>query len=131
MFWSLLLVVLIEAFIICMIVNVLFKKPVSRIMQRLVADEIYTAWTKYITFAIYVVGISGGVRVWDLEKYINPSGKDNLILELTSDRWMLEVYHTVIATLQSIAWMMLVFFLFALIAYVIMRGFEMKKQAHS
>jgi hypothetical protein len=129
MFWSLLLVNLVEAFVICMIVATLFKKPVSRIMQRLVTDDIYTAWTKYITFAIYVVGISGGVRVWDLEKYINPSGKDNIILELTTDRWMLEVYHTVLATLQSIAWMLLVFFLFALIAYVIVRGFEMKKHA--
>ena len=128
MFWSLLLVNLVEAFIICAIVALIFKKPVSRIMQRLVTDDIYMAWTKYITFAIYVVGISGGVRVWDLEKYINPSGKDNIVLELTQDRWMLECYHTVIATLQSIAWMMLVFFLFALIAYVIVRGFEMKKQ---
>ena len=127
MFWSLLLVNLVEAFIICAIVALIFKKPVSRIMQRLVTDDIYMAWTKYITFAIYVVGISGGVRVWDLEKYINPSGKDNIVLELTQDRWMLECYHTVIATLQSIAWMMLVFFLFALIAYVIVRGFEMKK----
>jgi len=127
MFWSLLLVILVEAFIVCTIVAVLFKKPVSRIMQRLVTDDIYAAWTKYITFAIYVVGISGGVRIWDLEKYINPSGKDNIVLELTKDRWMLECYHTVIATLQSVAWMMLVFFLFALIAYVIVRGFEMKK----
>ena len=129
MFWSLLLVNLVEAFVICLIVATLFKKPVSRIMQRLVTDDIYNAWTKYITFAIYVVGISGGVRIWDLEKYINPSGKDNIVLELTQDRWMLEVYHTVIATLQSVAWMMLVFFLFALIAYVIVRGFEMKKHA--
>jgi len=127
MFWSLLLVNLVEAFIICAIVAFIFKKPVSKIMQRLVTDDIYAAWTKYITFAIYVVGISGGVRLWDLEKYINPSGKDNIVLELTQDRWLLEVYHTVIATLQSIAWMMLVFFLFALIAYVIVRGFEMKK----
>jgi len=126
MFWSLLLVNLVEAFIICMIVASLFKKPVSRIMQRLVTDDIYTAWTKYITFAIYVVGISGGTRLWDLEKYINPSGKDNIVVELTRNRWILEFYHTAIATLQSIAWMMLVFFLFALIAYVIVRGFEMK-----
>jgi len=129
MFWSLLLVSLIESFVICAIIAFVFKKPVSRIMQRLVADDIYNAWTKYITFAIYVVGISGGTRLWDLEKYINPSGKDNIVLELTQNRWILEIYHTVIATLQSIAWMLLVFFLFALIAYVIVRGFEGKKQA--
>jgi hypothetical protein len=129
MFWSLLLVSLVESFVICAIIAIIFKKPVSRIMQRLVADDIYNAWTKYITFAIYVVGISGGTRLWDLEKYINPSGKDNVVLELTQNRWILEIYHTAIATLQSIAWMLLVFFLFALIAYVIVRGFEGKKQA--
>jgi hypothetical protein len=112
-----------------MLVAFLFKKPVSKIMQRLVSDDIYTAWTKYITFAIYVVGISGGVRVWDLEKYINPSGPDKTVLELTMERWVLEVYHTLISTLQSVAWMLLIFFLFALIAYVIIRGFEMKKHA--
>lgn len=34
---------------------------------------------------------------------------------------MLEIYRTVIEALQSIAWMLLVFFVFALIAYVIVR----------
>ncbi len=129
MFWSLLFISLAESFLVCMIVASLFKKPVSKIMQRLVSDDIYSAWTKYITFAIYVVGISGGVRVWDLEKYINPSGADKTILELTKDRMALEMYHTIISTLQSVAWMLLIFFLFALIAYVIIRGFEMKKHA--
>ena len=103
MFLSLLIVNFVEAFLICMIVALLFRRPVGRIMQRLVAEDISSAWSKYITFAIYVVGISGGVRIWDMEKYINPSGKDNIILELTSQRWFLEVYGTVIGTLQSIA----------------------------
>ena len=128
MFASLLVVSFVVAFVICVIVAFIFKKPVSRIMQRLIPDDISSAWSRYVNFAIYVVGISGGTRIWDLEKYINPSGKDNIILELTQVRWNLEIYHTVIATLQSVAWMLLVFFLFALIAYVIVRGFEMKKQ---
>jgi hypothetical protein len=128
MFASLLVVSFVVAFAICLIVAFLFKKPISRIMQRLIPDDISAAWSKYVNFAIFVVGISGGTRIWDLEKYINPSGKDNIILELTQVRWNLEIYHTVIATLQSIAWMLLVFFLFALISYVIVRGFEMKKR---
>ncbi|MED5415647.1 MAG: hypothetical protein VYC64_11885 [Candidatus Latescibacterota bacterium] len=37
---------------------------------------------------------------------------------------MLEVYRTLIGTLQSVAWMLLVFFVFALIAYVIVRVSE-------
>jgi len=51
-----------------------------------------------VTFAIYVVGISGGVRIWSLEQYI-------LLL--------------------------LVFFVFALIAYVVVRGLEMRRGSHA
>jgi hypothetical protein len=97
-------------------------------LQRLVAEDIYTAWSKYIVFAIYVVGISGGVRIWDLEKYISPQNKDGVILQLTSDRWILEIYRTVIGTLQSNAWMLLLFFIFALLAYVIVKGLEIRRQ---
>ena len=91
-------------------------------MQRLVAEDIYTAWSKYITFAIYVVGISGGVRVWDLERYITPDRESGKILELTQDRWVLELYRTVIGAMQSTAWILLMFFICAPIAYVIVKG---------
>ena len=47
---------------------------------------------------------------------------------LNADRWILEVYRTLIGTLQSVAWILLVFFVFSLIAYVIMRGFELRRQ---
>ena len=69
--------------------------------------------------------------MWDLERYINPGRYDDKarILELTQDRWVLEVYRTIIETLQGIAWMLLVFFVFALIAYVIVRVFESRNKA--
>ena len=35
---------------------------------------------------------------------------------------------TIIGTLQSVAWMLLVFFLFALIAFVIVKGLESRKK---
>ncbi len=40
----------------------------------------------------------------------------------------MELYRTIIGTLQGIAWMLLVFFVFALVAYVIVRAFELKKK---
>jgi hypothetical protein len=40
---------------------------------------------------------------------------------------VIEVYKTLIGTLQSVAWMLLVFFLFALLAYVVVRGFELRR----
>jgi len=37
-------------------------------LKRIIADEIQTVWTKYVTFAIYIVGISGGVHKETLRK---------------------------------------------------------------
>ncbi|MBI5214721.1 MAG: hypothetical protein HY960_03105 [Ignavibacteriae bacterium] len=128
MFITLLIINFIVSFVVCFIVGAIFKKPVDKILQRLVAEDIFIAWSKYIVFAIYVVGISGGVRVWDLEKYISPQTEKGVILELTNERWVLELYRTIIGTMQSVAWMLLLFFIFALLAYVIVKGMEMRKQ---
>ncbi len=76
--------------------------------------------------AIVVVGVGGGVRPWDYEKYINPT-KDQPLLVLNADRWILELYRTAIGTAQAITWLLLVFFVFALIAYVLLRGAELKQ----
>ena len=108
----------------------IFAGPIDGILKRIIADEISSAWLKYLKFAIYVVGVSKGVRVWELERYITPLRFDEKaqILQLTRDRWVLEIYRTIIETLQGIAWLLLVFFVFALIAYVIVRVFELKQK---
>ena len=49
------------------------------------------------------------------------------IIAMTTERWVLEVYRTVIETLQGIAWMLLAFFAVALLAYVIVRLSELKR----
>ena len=49
------------------------------------------------------------------------------IIVLTPERWVLEVYRTVIETLQGIAWMLLAFFVVALLAYVMVRLSELKR----
>ncbi|MEW6382061.1 MAG: hypothetical protein AB1611_21000 [bacterium] len=129
MFVTLLAVTFFIALLVSFIVARMFTGPVDNILRRIIAEEIRGAWLKYLKFAIYVVGISSGVRIWELEKYITPPqyAKNPRIVELTTDRWILEVYRTVIETLQGIAWMLLVFFAFALIAYVIVRIFESRK----
>jgi hypothetical protein len=108
------------------LVALLFFRPISRILGRVVAEELAPSWRRYILFATYVVGIGGGVRLWEIERYVTPD-KDGTLLQLTSNRWIIEVCKSVIGSLQSIAWMLLVFFLFALVAYVVERGFESRK----
>lgn len=145
MFLSLLAVTFGIALTVSFIVARVFDQPVKNILARIIADEIHQAWVKYIQFAIYVVGVSGGVRVWELERYITPhyaelayppgyAGQAGRLgevgpgaLALNADRWVLEVYRTIIETMQSVAWMLMVFFVFALIAYVIVRVFELRQ----
>jgi hypothetical protein len=128
MFLTLLLVTFLISALVSLIVVVMFNKPITEILHRIIADTISAAWVKYLKFAIFVVGVSSGVRIWDLEKYITPPQiKDAQVISLTRDRWVLEVYRTIIESLQGIAWLLLMFFVIALLAYVIVRIFEMKR----
>ena len=127
MFLTLLLVTFFTSILSCFVVVRFFDKPIQGILRRIVADDISEAWLKYVKFAIFVVGVSGGVRIWSLERYLNPSGPDMPALDLTWERWTLDLYSTVIQTLQAIAWMLLVFFAVALLAYVLVRIFESRR----
>jgi hypothetical protein len=110
------------ALLTCGIIAYFFKKPLDTIFQRLVKEDIYIAWSRYILFAIFVVGISGGVRIWELEKYLNTNEKTGAyIYTLTAERWAIEIYRAIMGTLEATAWMLLFVFLFALIAYVVIR----------
>src|SRR5438552_14677333 len=124
MFITLLAITFLIALIVTFIVARVFQRPIGAILERIFGDKISSAWQRYVTFAIYVVGISGSVRIWDLEKYISPHAPGQPELLLTRDRWVLEVYRTVIVTLQSTAWLLLAFFLITLVAYMIIRIVE-------
>ncbi len=126
MFVTLLLVIFALAVAMSFITAKFFSKPVHKILTRLVSEELAPTWQKYILYAIYVVGISGGTRVWEMERYIDPD-KEGRVLVLNGDRWLIEIYKTIIGSLQGVAWMLLVFFLFALVAYVVVKGFETKR----
>src|SRR5690554_2761963 len=131
MFFSLLFATFFIALIVSIAVVKAFSRPVRGILDRIINDDISAAWHRYITFAALVVGVSGGVRIYSLERYIQPErqpeGEVAAPLVLNAERWTLEIYRTVIECLQSMAWMYLVVFLFALIAYVIVRIAERRK----
>jgi hypothetical protein len=127
MFITLLAVTFLISLTVAATVVYIFGKPIEKILDRIISDQISRAWAKYIKFAICVTGVSSGVRIWELERYITPSQyREAQIIELTRDRWILEVYRTIIGSLQGIAWLLLVFFVFALIAFVIVRAFELR-----
>ncbi len=126
MFFTLLLVTLGISAFVCFVVASLFDKSVRAILTRVVGAELSEAWHRYVIFALYVVGIAGGVPLWQFQQYLDPRPDNAPPLALDAAHWTLEVYRSLIQTLQSIAWMLLAFFAVTLIAYVFVRGFEMK-----
>lgn len=128
MFCLLLIVTFLVALLVCFVVSRLFNDSIYKILNLIVPEAINEAWLKYIKFAIYVVGISGGVRVWDLEKYITSRYDNREIVQLTTERWTLEIYRTLIGSLQSIATVLLIFFVFTLVAYVVIRIFASRNE---
>jgi hypothetical protein len=131
MFLLLLFATFAVAFGVSFAVMWLFTKPIDSVLQRIIADEISAAWSKYMKFAILVVGVSTGVPVHDLERYVSATlgGREvQSAASLGFDRWIFELYRAAIETLQGIAWMLLVFFVFALIAFVIVRIGEMRSE---
>ncbi len=128
MFVTLLITTFVLAFGVSFIVAKLFEGSISKILSKIIKDEISSAWEKYLKFALIVAGISGGVRLWDMERYIDSQVEGAHVLTLTSERWALEVYRTIIGSLQSLVWVLLLFFLVSLIAYIIVRGHELKRE---
>ena len=130
MFYYLIISTFALALLVSFIVMRLFSNSINAILARIIHDPIHEAWAKYTKFAGMVVGTSSGIRIYDMEKYITPltyaENDKRIVIELTQERWVLEIYRTIIETLQGLAWMMLVFFMVALIAYVIVRWSEIK-----
>ena len=135
MFYYLIISTFALALLVSFIVMRLFSNSINAILARIIHDPIHEAWAKYTKFAGMVVGTSSGIRIYDMEKYITPltyaENDKRIVIELTQERWVLEIYRTIIETLQGLAWMMLVFFMVALIAYVIVRWSEIKYTAKS
>lgn len=133
MFYSLLLVTFAIAISVSALCVRIFSGPADAILRRVIHDDIYATWVTYLKFALYVVGISAGVRIYALEQYISPQDwkKEGHVLTLTAERWTLEAYRTAIETLQGIAWVLLVFFAIALLAFLLVRIAETVRRVKS
>jgi hypothetical protein len=126
-FFTLLLLTLGVALLTSLVVVLFFRKPIRQILDRVIGDDLASGWQRFLLFAIFVVGVSSGVQIWKIEQYARPDpngppGARALSLDATSIG--LEIYRTVIQTLQGVAWALLLFFVVALVAHAIVRRRE-------
>ena len=125
-FLLLLLVTLAISVGVAALVIRMFRNPIDKIFARIIGEDISIAWRKFLTFALFVVGVSSGVNIRKLERFVAPAIEDAVKPELTPEYWGLEIYRTIIDTLGGMAWALLLFFLVALIAFVIVKRKEAK-----
>ncbi len=125
MFITLLAVTLGVSLLTAGLVVYFFRRSIRQILDRIIGESVAEAWQKFLTFCLFVVGVSAGAQVWKLEQYLQPQpiGPDGRTRVLTLDgpAIALEVYRTIIQVLQGMAWALLVFFVVALIAFVLVK----------
>ena len=128
MFFVLLLLTLGVALLTSLIVVLFFRRPIRQILDRIIGEDLASGWQRFLLFAIFVVGVSSGVQIWKLEQYVHPMPGvppgTRQVLALDATSIALEIYRTVIQTLQGVAWALLLFFVVALIAHAIVRRQE-------
>ena len=68
-----------------------------------------------------MVGVSSSVRIYNIERYWSASHLHHEGQQLTNERWVSELYRTIIETLQSIVLMLLIVLVATPIVYVLVR----------
>lgn len=117
--WLILLFSLMLSLFLSFFVYQLFSHSILMILNKLVDSEFARAYHRYLKFALILVGVSNGTNVYRLTNLMSEENK-HLDISMGSDRFFLEIYQVCIETLGSVAWVLFLFFIVSLIAYLIL-----------
>jgi hypothetical protein len=111
------------------------SQSIEEILNRITSDQTSRAWAKYVKFAIYVAGVSGGMRITEkdfqefgmrmMEKSFAEFDSRIYISLVSGLVW--KICEAVIGALRGIFWFLACFFIAAAIAFVIVRVIELIK----
>lgn len=135
MFFILVLLEVVASLVISWYVVRALGQSIEKILNRITSDETSRAWSKCVKCAIFVAGVSGGIRV--TEKDVQEFGMrmmERSFAEFDSRLYMYmlsglawKICEAVIGALRGIFWFLAWFFIAAAIAFVIVRVIELIK----
>lgn len=99
---------------VAVLATVLFSRSIDRVLSRMIQDELVSAWSLFIKFALFVTTFTGGMPATDVGKYVGfvlPA----VTPPVAGDGTMF-VMKSVGAALLSAAWFLMVFFAVTLTA---------------
>ena len=99
---------------------VLFDRATGAVFVRAFGEEVGRGWRWLVRFAVLVVGVASGVRVYDLERF----AEEGRGPRLNAAQWLLEVYRAALGALESVVWALLLFFLVILFIALLGRRAE-------
>ena len=108
------------------------ETPLSILIRRIIRSETSRAFTKYVRYATYLVGISHGVRLdplgFELRAHIFTQLKQDFIHRVSDHLewwvWLLGILTIIMQSLTAIAAMYLALFSFGLIVYTTVKARE-------
>lgn len=114
MFVTLLLANLAASLLVCLAAVLIFRLPLAKVLKDRFSEDAAAVWMKFILFTVFVIGISVGTRIWEIERYAEPQRSVTISQNLLA----LEVYKTVIATMQVSAVLLFVLLTVVGLAYL-------------
>ena len=123
------IVSLVAAGLVSFVVALVCEKPLSIFIGRIVQNETGSAFTKYVRYTTYLVGISYGVTVNPLSYELKVHILEHLPMLRGPNfpewwMWLIGLLTIIMQSLTAIAAMYLVFFIFGLIAYISVKVVE-------
>lgn len=114
--------IFLAAIVVSGCVVVAFSRPMDAVLQRVLSGEMAMAWSKYVKFAVLVASFSGGLRLNQIAALANPPPP------LTINQGLLEIFRTMVGSLEAASWTLLAFFGATLAAYAVMNVYATLKE---
>jgi hypothetical protein len=115
--YALLITMVSVSLLTALTISYAFMPWLNRILDHLASQPLAHAWRKCLNWAIILVGLQGGVRVWELENFALSQNK--IPFNTNPLYWILEIYRVFIDTAQSCIWVIILFLLVALLVEAI------------
>jgi len=121
---NLLIAKILVSLAVCSITLLIFRGPFENLAVKALSQEFWLAWKMLIYLSVYVVSLSRGVLVDELEHFTRLAKTTKIRAEsMSKDEWTLELTKTVIESLKAIALMLLLFLAVASVILLIRMKF--------
>jgi hypothetical protein len=128
MFITLLLITLALAVCIAFLGLRYLRGPLRGVLHRITGADASEHWYRFAVFALYITSVGHGVQVYRLERYIQKTHKDDIMPPLRVEAWVYEIYQVIERTLEGLAWGAMTVFIIGLLAIVVLRAFEIRRE---